>query len=244
MTGLVVEADWPAPSHVRACVSQRRGGISRHGYASLNLAAHVGDDTLAVTENRRRLAESLRLPSEPAWLEQVHETRVVDLDAPWSGPADAAMTRRSGTVCVVLTADCLPVLLSDRRGQRVAAAHAGWRGLVSGVLGSTVAAMRCPPTDLLAWLGPGIGAAAYEVGDEVRAQFVDVDAVRAAAFKRNARGRWQADLYALARLELGGLGVKAVYGGEFCTHSEPDRFFSHRRQAPCGRMASLIWMDA
>lgn len=244
MTALVMEAEWPAPRHVRACVSLRAGGISCDAYASLNLADHVGDEDAAVAENRRRLVESLRLPAEPAWLEQVHATRVVDLDAPWSGPADAATTRRVGTVCAVLTADCLPVLFSDCRGKRVAAAHAGWRGLASGVLKHTVAAMQCAPSDLLVWLGPAIAQAAYEVGDEVRAAFVALNDASASAFQQNARGRWQANLYELARLELAGLGVDAIYGGGLCTWTDAARFFSHRRQAPCGRMASLIWMDA
>ena len=244
MTSLVIEADWPAASHVRACVSLRGGGVSSGPYSSLNLATHVGDRPDAVARNRSRLGAALELPSEPRWLEQVHGTRVVDLDEPWSGAADASVTRRPGVVAVVLTADCLPVLFADRRGRRVAAAHAGWRGLAGGVLENTLAALHSDPEDLLAWLGPAIGAAAYEVGDEVRAAFVATHASHADAFERNPRGRWQADLYALARFELQALGVKEIHGGQWCTRTESERFFSHRREAPCGRMATLVWLDA
>ena len=242
MSALAQEASWPAPSCVHAWVSGRVGGVSAALYSTLNLAAHVGDEPHAVAENRRRLAASLRLPSEPNWLTQVHGSRVVDLDEPWSGPADGAVSGRAGVVCAVLTADCLPVLLADRTGNRVGIAHAGWRGLACGVLEAVVAAMGTPPAELLVWLGPAIGPRAYEVGDDVRAAFVDSGAGAASAFHPNERGRWQADLYALARMRLTRLGVAAIYGGGSCTYSEPEQFFSHRREAPCGRMASLIWL--
>ncbi len=180
------------------------------------------------------------LPSEPAWLEQVHGNTVVDLDeAGGSRTADAAVTRAPGTVCVALTADCLPILLTDLSGSAIAVAHAGWRGLAAGVVENAVAAMGCEPVDLIAWLGPAISAAAYEVGDEVREAFTGPGV--AGAFTRNDRGRWQADLYELARVSLAGSGVRRVSGGGFCTRFEADRFFSHRRQSPCGRMATLIW---
>jgi YfiH family protein len=235
--------DWPAPAHVRAAVSERSGGVSVGRYASLNLATHVGDAPEAVVENRHRLAQALDLPSEPAWLKQVHGTRIADLDSAWSGPADGAVTCRPGVVCAILTADCLPVLLTDRKGTRIGAAHGGWRGLAAGVLPAAVAAMGRPAAELLAWLGPAIGPGAYEVGEEVRAAFRAVDRSVGDAFKANARGRWQADLYALARSSLAAAGVRAVYGGGLCTSTEAVRFFSHRREAPCGRMASLIWLD-
>ena len=242
MSALAPEASWPAPSRVHAWVSGRGGGVSVAPYSTLNLAAHVGDEPRAVAENRRRLAAALQLPSGPNWLTQVHGSRVVDLDEPWSGPADGAVSGRAGVICAVLTADCLPVLLADRTGSRVGIAHAGWRGLACGILEAVVAAMGTPPAELLVWLGPAIGPRAYEVGDDVRAALVDSVAGAASAFHPNERGRWQADLYALARMRLKRLGVAAIYGGGSCTYSEPEQFFSHRREAPCGRMASLIWL--
>jgi hypothetical protein len=266
MTGFA--PDWPAPPSVRAWVSERRGGVSTAGYAELNLGAHVGDEPARVAENRRRLVRMLGLPGEPAWLEQVHGTEVLDLDrapdlesdrpshrernadlgrdvdsalAPVAR-ADGAVTSRAGVVCAVLTADCLPVLLCDRDGQRVGVAHAGWRGLVGGVLPSAVAAMQTPARDLLAWLGPAIGPEAYEVGAEVRDAALLRDPGATVAFAPNARGRWQANLYVLARRSLEAAGITAIHGGGFCTFSDSDRFFSHRRAAPCGRMATLIWL--
>jgi YfiH family protein len=219
------------------------------------LAGHVGDEPAAVAENRRRLAAALGLPSEPVWLEQVHGSRVLDLDLV-SGlgaalesadgaalePADGAVTSRAGMVCAILTADCVPVLLADRRGGRIGAAHAGWRGLVSGVLPAAVAALGCPPAEVVAWLGPAISQPAFEVGDEVRAAFEAAEFDCAAAFVRNARGRWQASLHGLAAQSLRAAGVSAVFRSEACTYREPDRFFSHRREAPCGRFATLIWI--
>ncbi len=242
MKALAYEADWPAPARVKAWVSVRDGGISRAPYSTLNLGTHVGDEPNAVAENRRRLAAEIGLPGEPNWLTQVHGRRVVDLDKPWSGPADGAVTGTAGVVCAVLTADCLPVLLADRSGGRVGIAHAGWRGLAAGVLEAAVAAIKTPPAELLAWFGPAIGQSAYEVGDDVLTSFIQADADAAAAFEPNERGRWQADLYALARMRLQRLGVTSIHGGGSCTFSEPERFFSHRREAPCGRIASLIWL--
>lgn len=243
MSALARAADWPAPGNVHAWVSGRNGGVSRDAFSTLNVAGHVGDEPYSVAENRRRLAAALNLPGEPNWLTQVHGCRVVDLDEPWSGPADGAVSGRPGVVCAVLTADCLPVLLAARDGSRVGIAHAGWRGLAAGILEAVVAAMKIPQPELLVWLGPAIGPAAYEVGDDVHAAFVDADAEASAAFRPNARGRWQADLYALARMRLQRLGVTSIHGGGACTWSESERYFSHRREAPCGRMASLIWLD-
>jgi YfiH family protein len=242
MTIARIVPDWPAPAHVGALVTGRGGGVSVGRYAGLNLAAHVGDAPQAVRENRRRLVQDLELPSEPVWLDQVHGARIVDLDSAPSGPADGAVTSRRGVVCAILSADCLPVLLTDRAGTRIGAAHAGWRGLAAGVLAAAVGAMGLPSRDLLAWLGPAIGPNAYEVGDEVRAAFLARDPAARAAFAANARGRWQADLYSLARLSLAAAGVAAIYGGGSCTATEAERFFSHRREAPCGRMATLIWL--
>jgi hypothetical protein len=232
--------DWPAPPTVRAWVTER-GGDGHYG--TLNLATHVGDDPRAVAANRSRLRAALRLPAEPSWLEQVHGTRVLDLDRDDIGAADGAVTTRTGVVCAVLTADCLSVLFCDAAGRRIGAAHAGWRGLLGGVLSAAVAALRTPPAELLAWLGPAIGPAAYEVGAEVRDAFVARSASAERRFAPNARGRWQADLYGLARDALAGAGVTAVHGGGFCTFNDATRFFSHRREAPCGRMATLVWLE-
>ena len=239
--GLGFAPDWPAPVTVRAWVTERGGGGAR--YAGLNLATHVGDAAATVVANRERLRAGLDLPAEPRWLEQVHGTRVLDLDAEAAVPADGAVTGRAGVVCTVLTADCLPVLLCDRAGRRVGAAHAGWRGLLNGVLPATVRALGAAPAELLAWLGPAIGPTAFEVGADVREPFVTREPAAAARFVRNARGRWQADLYGLARDSLASAGVRAVYGGGLCTFADEQRFFSHRREAPCGRMATLIWLE-
>jgi YfiH family protein len=233
--------DWPAPANVHAWVTER-GSSARYG--ALNLATHVGDDASSVAANRARLRATLRLPAEPYWLEQVHGTRVLDLDRPTNGAADGAVVTRAGTVCAVLTADCLPVLFCDRSGSHVGAAHAGWRGLLAGVLPAAVAALGVPPSELLAWLGPAIGQSAYEVGTEVRDAFVSRNASAARRFAANPRRRWQADLYGLARDALAAAGVVDVHGGGFCTFTEAERFFSHRREAPCGRMATLIWLEA
>jgi len=238
--------EWPAPPGVRVLTTGRSGGVSVGRYASLNLATHVGDAPEAVAENRALLRVAAALPDEPCWLEQVHGTRVLDLDAlpaGHPGPADAAITRQAGRVCALLTADCLPVLLASRSGSVVGAAHAGWRGLAAGVLEATVRAMQVPPGTLIAWLGPAIGPAHFEVGPEVRAAFLAADAGAAAAFAENARGRYQADLYGLARKLLERAGVKAVWGGEACTFAERERYFSHRREGPTGRQATLIWRE-
>lgn len=239
--------EWPAPAGVRAAFTLRAGGVSRPPFDTCNIAAHVGDDPQAVGENRARLRASLAFPAEPAWLEQVHGPRVVDLDRQTAlgslGPADAAVTRMAGRVCVIQVADCMPVLFAAADGSAVGAAHAGWRGLAGGVLEATVGAMRLPPAKLLAWLGPAIGQAHFEVGDEVRAAFLAVDAGAAAAFAANERGRWQCDLYALARRRLAALGLHAIHGEAWCTYAEPERFFSYRRDGRCGRMAALIWRE-
>ena len=235
--------DWPAPQRVRALSSTRLGGCSEGRYASLNLGAHVGDRPQAVTGNRRRLVAEAALPDEPVWLEQVHGTAVIRLTgALQSQPvADAAWTTQPGIVCCVMTADCLPILLCDAAGTRVGVAHAGWRGLAAGVIEATAAAMG--GADLLAWLGPAISQAAYEVGEDVRTACIERDADAGQAFAANARGRWQADLGALARRRLARAGVGRVFGGEHCTYTDAERFFSHRREAPCGRMATLIWLE-
>jgi YfiH family protein len=231
---------WPAPPGVRVFVTVR-AGPGRYG--GLNLATHVGDDAAAVAANRARLRGALALPAEPAWLEQIHGSRVLALDLEAPAPADGAVTSRPGVVCAVLTADCLPVVLCDTEGRRVGVAHAGWRGLLAGVLPAAVRALAVEPRTVRAWLGPAIGPAAYEVGADVREPFVAADRSAARHFAPNARGRWQADLYGLARDSLAAAGVDAIYGGGFCTHTESGRFFSHRRESPCGRMATLAWLE-
>lgn len=237
-----IRPDWPAPPTVRAASTTRSGGVSTGPWSTLNLGDHVGDADGAVAENRRRLAGQLELPAEPLWLRQVHGTSVVR-DEGAGHCADARLSDRPGRVCVVLTADCLPVLFCNRSGTRVAAAHAGWRGLLAGVLESTVAAFEDTPADLMAWLGPAIGPQAFEVGDEVRGAFVEPDPSAAAHFRRRRAGHWLADLYGLARHRLAGAGVTAVYGGGFCTFSDGGRFFSYRRDGVTGRMASMIWLQ-
>ncbi len=240
----IVTPDWPAPAGIRAAVTTRHGGVSLAPYAGLNLGLHVGDVQADVNENRRRMAAALRLPGEPRWLEQVHGTCVVGVAATTQCcRADASFATERGVVCAVLTADCLPVLFCDRQGTRVAAAHAGWRGLAAGVLEQTVAALAPSGEDVLAWLGPAIGPMAFEVGEEVRATFSAHDSAAEAAFRPSPSGRWLADLYQLARQRLAAVGVTAVFGGDFCTDSDPDRFYSYRRDGTTGRMASLIWRE-
>ena len=237
-----LQPNWPAPAGVRAAMTTREGGVSQGPYASFNLASHVGDEDAAVSENRRRLRSALGLPAEPAWLEQVHGIRVVALPGISGGPADAAVAFTPGSVCAVLVADCLPLFLAGRDGRRVGVAHAGWRGLAAGVVEATVAALECEPGELLAWLGPSIGPTAFEVGSEVRDAFMAHDGGAAVAFRPGREGRWFADLPALARRRLAGAGVGAVYGDEFCTHSDPARFYSYRRDGATGRMAALAWL--
>jgi hypothetical protein len=236
--------DWPAAPQVRAAFTTREGGVSAGPWASLNLAGHVGDDPVNVAENRRRLREALRLPGEPSWLEQVHGCEVVAAGVgPGPCTADASIASAPGRVCAVLTADCLPVLFCDVAGRWVAAAHAGWRGLVGGVLENTVARSPVAATELLAWLGPAIGPAAFEVGDEVRAAFLRDDGGAAVCFAPSPAGRWLADLAGLARRRLARAGVGWVGGGGECTHADARRFYSYRRDGVTGRMAALIWLD-
>ncbi len=235
--------DWPAPPNVRAVQTTRRGGVSAAPYDSLNLGTHVGDAPLAVARNRQLLAELL--PSEPVWLSQVHGTAVIDTKAAGCGAheADACISRNKGAVCVVMTADCLPVLLCDDLGSVVGAAHAGWRGLCEGVIEHTVGAMNVPPPSLRAWLGPAIGPAAFEVGEEVRTAFIAREPQAAEAFvPAQEDNKYLADLYLLARQRLNALGITRIHGGGFCTYTDRERFFSHRRDGVSGRMGTFIWL--
>jgi YfiH family protein len=239
----LVRADWPAPAHVKAVTTTRLGGFSAGSYESMNLGDHVGDDAESVRRNRRLLRDTFNIP-EPSWLKQVHGIDVVEAEFDQAGAvADGSYTEMVGTVCAVLTADCLPVFLCDRQGTKVAVLHAGWRGLAAGVIESGVLAMRLPGEELLAWLGPGIGPESYEVGDDVREVFVAHDSEAASAFRAHGSGKWRVDMYALARQRLLGMSVGAVYGGDRCTFRERDRFFSYRRDGVTGRMASLIWLE-
>jgi len=233
--------NWPAPARVRAFSTTRAGGVSAGAYGSLNLADHVGDNPQQVQANRECLRRAASLPGEPVWLRQVHGTDVVDA-AMGPATADGSFTDAARTVCAVLTADCLPIFLCDRRGTMVGALHAGWRGLAAGIIETGVERMDVPGASLLAWLGPAIGPTAFEVGDDVREAFVRSDADAARAFVPNARGRWWADLYQLARRRLARVGVTAVYGGGHCTVTQADLFYSYRRDGATGRMASLIWL--
>jgi polyphenol oxidase len=245
----LLDFDWHAPPGVRAAFTTRQGGVSAPPWDSFNLGVHVKDSPQAVAANRARLRQIANLPGEPAWLSQVHGVNVVDLDKAGDllAPpiADAAIAHDRGRVCTIMVADCLPVLFASRDGSRIGAAHAGWRGLAAGVLEKTVTALGLPGSQLSAWLGPAISREHFEVGDEVREAFVAADAGATMAFEKNARGKWQADLVALARRRLEALGVTDVSGGEWCTVADRERFFSHRRDSRSGgnsgRMAALIW---
>lgn len=248
-----IRPDWPKLPGVQALSTTRAGGSSAAPFTSLNLGAHVGDVPAAVQANREQLRIAASLSAEPTWLSQVHGTAVADLDAIGSNDnivADAAVAALSGRVCVVMTADCLPLLLAAADGSAVAAIHAGWRGLAAGVVEAGVQALRGKASSgvaVQAWLGPAIGLAHFEVGEEVRAAFMQKDPAAAQAFTPNASGRWQCDLYGLARQRLRGQGITAISGGNHCTYADARRFYSHRRdvqhegRAGTGRMASLIW---
>ncbi|MPZ42955.1 MAG: peptidoglycan editing factor PgeF [Betaproteobacteria bacterium] len=233
--------DWPASSRVRAFITTRAGGVSAGPYATFNLGDLTADDPDAVRANKARL--DTLLPGPPRWLRQVHGARVVHADDLTSAvQADAAYTATPGVVCAVKIADCMPVLIADAAGTVVAVAHAGWRGLAAGVLENTVAALPVAPAALMAYLGPAIGPSAFEVGDEVRAAFCAVDAAAAEAFRPLRPGKWLADLFRLGRERLAHCGVTHVHGGGLCTYSNPERFYSHRRNPVTGRMAALIWI--
>jgi len=233
--------DWPAPANVKTLQTTRLGGVSSAPYESLNLGDHVGDASLAVARNRMLL--NTLLPSEPVWLQQMHGTVVADAGMASCLPqADACIARHRDAVCVVMTADCLPVLLCDTQGSVVGAVHAGWKGLAAGVVEAAVQAMDVTPQNLMAWLGPAISQPAFEVGAEVRAVFVDADPQAAAAFIAGQHGKWLADLYALTRLRLTALGVTRIHGGDFCTYAEREKFFSYRRDGVTGRMGTFIWL--
>ena len=245
-----ITPDWPAPANVKALQTTRAGGVSNSPYASLNLGAHVSDDAIAVAKNRQLL--SPYLPSEPVWVNQVHGVEVIDAaQSTCLQNADASFTTKQNVVCVTMTADCLPVLLCDNAGTVVAAVHAGWRGLCDGAIEAAVNKLPVKKSEILAWLGPAIGPNAFEVGDEVRQQFIQQDKQAEQAFKRHGdhkiNQKWLGNMYMLAKQRLNKLGVTQIYGGsvneEFCTYTDEARFFSFRRDNVTGRMASMIWLS-
>lgn len=247
MTGELdfITPDWPAPKHVKALQTLRTGGVSKAPYASLNLGAHVSDDPIAVAKNRQLL--SPYLPSEPVWVNQVHGVEVIDAAvSSCLQNADASFTNKPNVVCVTMTADCLPVLLCDKKGSVVAAVHAGWRGLCDGVIEAAITKMQVPASEILVWLGPAIGPDAFEVGDDVREQFIAKDNQAALAFKPLA-DKWLCNMYLIATQRLNAQGVTEIYGAgvneDFCTYSDEARFFSFRRDNVTGRMATMIWLE-
>jgi YfiH family protein len=235
-----IDPEWTAPPNVRAFTTTRHHGFSRGQWSSLNLGGNCGDNPVHVNKNRNLLRNLL--PCAPRWLRQVHSNRVVAWHESEQPEEDAVTSFQAGQVCAVLTADCLPVLFCDKAGTKVAAAHAGWRGLAAGVLEATVFALACNADDLIAWMGPAIGPQAFEVGSEVRDLFVDLNPENDLAFKIHG-DRWLADIYKLGRLALSRSGIRQVSGGQHCTYSEAEQFFSYRREGQTGRFASVIWLD-
>jgi YfiH family protein len=241
----LIVPDWPAPANVHACATTRRGGASEGCYSDLNLGTRTGDCLSTVIGNRKILRNAAKLPSEPAWLTQVHGARVIQASGPMVAPAEAdgAVTGCAGVVCAVLTADCLPVLLCNRNGTRVGVAHAGWRGLVAGVVEEAVKALAAEPDQVLAWLGPCIGQTAFEVGPEVPDALLAFDPGCDEAIRSGRGDRWHVDLREATRRRLAMAGVRDVSASDECTFSDPGRFYSYRRDGECGRMATLIWLE-
>jgi YfiH family protein len=247
--GLVdcIRADWPAPENVQAFTTTRINGFSAGPYASLNLAQHVADDLSTVARNRARLIEHFHLPSQPVWLQQTHSNTVITADDYQNcripPEADASWTSSSGVVCAVLTADCLPVFFSHKQGERVAVTHAGWRGVLNGIITSSFLATGIAAEDCLVWLGPAIGAENFEIGADVYQAFIRKNPQNAIAFRQTDEQHWLCDIYQLARIELQQLGIQSVYGGGLCTYADEEHFYSFRRDGvQTGRMASLIWL--
>jgi len=237
-----ISPDWPAPANIHALTTLRYGGVSEGDYTSFNLAAHVDDNAQHVLANRHLLRIALSLVNEPKWLKQTHTTEIVRADQLQAlVEADASYTREKQCACVVLTADCLPILLCDTQGDAIAAIHGGWRGLLEGILENSLA--KLPKSGLMAWLGPAIGSQCFEVGAEVRTAFLAKDAMFSVAFFLQKNQKYLADIYLIARLILNKAGVDEIYGGQFCTVTDTDRFFSYRRDGQTGRMATLIWKD-
>jgi YfiH family protein len=237
---------WSAPANVKAVMTTRSGGVSTAPFDSMNLGDHVNDDADSVKQNRALLRDQLALPQNPIWLSQVHGTVALQHEAATEGDAaDAIVAHKAKQVCAIMTADCLPVLFCNKQGTVVAAAHAGWRGLESGVLESTITGMQCASEDILVWLGAAIGPTAFEVGEEVQQAFVDRYPETHVAFAARENGKFLADIYSLARirLQIAGIQLENITGGEWCTHSQSELYYSYRRESRTGRMASLIWFD-
>ncbi|MGZ8190025.1 MAG: peptidoglycan editing factor PgeF [Methylococcaceae bacterium] len=234
--------DWPAPANIHAATTLRSGGVSFGIFNSLNPAMHVGDNADLVRQNRQIIKDMLELPSEPVWLEQIHSNRVVNaVKTEVLQQGDASYCSEPGVVCAVMTADCLPLLVCTDDGSQIAAVHAGWRGLLAGIIGNTITAMQT--RNVLVWLGPAIGSDCFEVGAEVRDSFMEKSAKFSSAFKEKTNGKCLADIYQLARIDLALLGINTIYGGNFCTVIEQERFYSYRRDKETGRMATLIWRE-
>ena len=253
-----ITADFPnlpenVKQHLVAGTTTREGGVSIPPYASLNLATHVEDDMQDVQANRAILRDSLQLPSEPYWLNQTHSNIVIELPYQYRSAqnskaisiieADAAFTARPNHICCVMTADCLPVLIVDESGKKVAAVHCGWRGLANGVLINTLAALEVEGKNLHVWLGPAIGPEKFEVGAEVKQEFVSLTSKNSDCFAAQDNGKYLCDIYKLARLQLKDFGVVHISGGNYCTVKQEDKFFSYRRNGQTGRMASMIWFN-
>lgn len=241
----MIYPNWPAPKNIFACTSTRKGGISEPPYASLNLGNHVDDNPLYVAQNRQLFYRLAQLPCSPIWLQQTHSTDVLRLESkqsPLINPiADACFTQDPNVPCTIMTADCLPLLICNQQGTEVAAIHAGWRGLRDGIITETLSHLQSQSHNLLVWLGPAIGPQAFELNNEIRLDFLACNAQNSLAFKQ-VNSKWFADIYALARIELKALGVKHIFGGDYCTFSDEERFFSYRRDGITGRMASTIWL--
>jgi YfiH family protein len=236
------EADWPAADFIKAGTTLRKDGVSTAPYASFNLATHVDDEVALVEQNRAML--NLDIPTSPQWLEQTHSTEAILLPCEDIIPkADAAYTTEKNIACAVMTADCLPLLITNKQGSCVAAVHAGWRGLCDGIIEATVKKLPAAPESLLVWLGPAISADVYEVGKEVYDAFTKSNSKAKEAFTPTSEQHWLFDIYRMATLRLNNLGVKHIYGGGRCTLSEKEDFFSYRRDGVTGRMASLIWIE-
>lgn len=244
----LLKPNWSAPVHIQAFSSTRFGGFSLGPYSGLNLGLHVGDDPLIVGKNRSTLAEELSLPGELCWLNQIHSSILLKLEENTAGDltCDAAWSRCKNTPCIVMTADCLPVLITDKLGTFVCAIHAGWRGLCDGIIEKSIkticAQSGVNANDLLVWLGPCIGKTAFEVGSEVRAVFIAENEQASSAF-RVCGDRWLADLQQLARLRLAPFNVFEITASEYCTFNQADLFYSYRRDTVTGRMATLIWIN-
>ena len=239
-----IPADWPVPEHVQAGTTTRIGGYSRGTYASMNLASHVDDNPDYVFQNRILIREQLSLPDEPLWLQQIHSNKVINLAKEnVNQPADGAYTNKHNQICVVLTADCLPLLLCNTTGTEIAAIHIGWRGFSRNIITSALNAFTAKPQELMAWIGPYISAKHYEVGEEVRTACLKLINDTNTVFRPARPGHWFADMQGLVRQQLQTAGVHEIFGGDNCTYTDYQHFYSYRRDGITGRVASFIWMN-